>query len=76
MTWHDRINEAENRERFSSKDKALALSWKTCAVGELHPKAKFTEKLEDLGCKFFIAVYNDRIKIAKETYAQIQEVKA
>ena len=75
MNWHTRIAEAEIRERFTSKDKSLAHKWRTCAVGELHPKAKPVEKLEDLGCKFFSAVYLDKVEQAKKIYAQIQGVQ-
>ena len=84
MTWQDRINMAKKKKWFSSEDRTLATSFRTCAVSErmrIKPRSNshayniLTNKAQRLGEMFLENVACNKIKDAQITYNQIKKLR-
>lgn len=78
MDWNDRLNRAEKAGIFTQKDRIMAGSWLTCAVGEravtlnLNPEDDPSEAIEGLGLRFLDAVLSNRYLEARRLLSLIQ----
>lgn len=72
-SWAVRIERAEARGRFTSRDKDYACDWPHCAIGERHGHVPHIPDGEELtfGLLFTDAVIHDDIAKAKSIYAEI-----
>lgn len=78
-SWAVRIERAEKRGKFLTRELVWAADWTSCAVGEKHQfprKDTYSYKLpsdeEKLGVEFMYAVQSQDISEAKRVYAEIQ----
>lgn len=76
--WMKRIQEAEERGKFSQDDYRASGDWGTCAVGECFGSDHwyhdnfFNSPLNRAGVGFTLAVVGDNIPHARELFLQIK----
>lgn len=77
MNWKDRLIRAEKAGGFTFKDRKMAGSWLTCAVGERAEVLNLTEEepsraIENLGLNFLRAVNTNQLYNARRCFNLIQ----
>ena len=80
MNWHQRVEAAIGRGRFTKKDKADAESWGRCAIGEKIGATSSLKVLSDsevnLGMQFYHFVKQDKVAAARRVLEQIEALPA
>jgi hypothetical protein len=83
LNWEKRIEMAKKNGHFTEDDKEKAISWDTCAVGEIfnikniknYVKYNYGNKIYDLGEEFTFTILNDNILRAEKCFITIKKLK-
>lgn len=75
--WMKRIQEAEERGKFTDSDVSMVYAWQSCAVGECFGPDYWYDHSYDYsikkeGAHFTMAVTNNNVPLARELFLQIK----